>query len=158
VPTTLCLLICFSAVSVATDLATGALRDLAVESSAGGEMVGQADNEFRPADAPGCVGAVPPDPAISVAKLDHRTSARAGEVAVRAKARRPIAHARRFVTNSLIVVPPDHDPTGLRSNRIWPPDPSSDLLKTCKPSAWFQADHQASGRMMVSQNKKTARR
>jgi hypothetical protein len=41
---------CFSAVSDATDLVTGALRDFAVESRAGGEMVGQADNEFRPAD------------------------------------------------------------------------------------------------------------
>jgi hypothetical protein len=40
----------FSAVSDATDLVTGALRDFAVESRAGGEMVGQADNEFRPAD------------------------------------------------------------------------------------------------------------
>jgi hypothetical protein len=40
----------FSAVSDATDLVTRALRDFAVESRAGGEMVGQADNEFRPAD------------------------------------------------------------------------------------------------------------
>jgi len=61
-----------SAVRVCSDLVTDALRDLAIESGAGGEMVGQADDEFRPADAPRGVSAVPPDPAISVAELDHR--------------------------------------------------------------------------------------
>jgi len=56
------------------------------------------------------------------------------------------------MTNSLIVVLPDHDPTGLRPNRIWPPDTTSDLLKTRKPSAWFRADRPASGRAMAWRN------
>src|SRR5262245_44358319 len=45
------------------------------------------------------------------------------------------------MTNSLIVDPPDHDPTGLRPNRYWPPNMTSDLRKTPKPLAWFPAPH-----------------
>ena len=50
---------------------TNALRDRVVESGTGGEIVGQSDHQFGPADAPRRVGAIPPDPAISIAELNQ---------------------------------------------------------------------------------------
>jgi hypothetical protein len=53
---------------------------------------------------------------------------------------------------------PDSAPTGLHPNRIWPPDTTSDLLKTRKPSAWFQVDSRGVGPARWPGKQKTARR